>query len=94
MEIVDLIRLYESKKKLRVVKLGRGSAWMDVGNFKDLHSASNFVQNIEERQLYKVGCIEEIAFNYKWINEYNILNRIKYCANESYSRYLKNLITK
>jgi len=94
LEIVDLIRLYESKKKLRVVKLGRGSAWMDVGNFKDLHSASNFVQNIEERQLYKVGCIEEIAFNYKWINEYNILNRIKYCAKESYSRYLKNLITK
>jgi len=94
LEIVDLIRLYKIKKKLRVVKLGRGSAWMDVGNFKDLHSASNFVQNIEERQLYKVGCIEEIAFNNKWINKYNILNRIKHCANESYSRYLKNLIAK
>ena len=92
LEIVDLIKIYNSKKKLNIIKLGRGSAWMDVGNFQDLHSASNFIQNIEERQSYKVGCIEEIAFKNKWINKKNLENRVKFCNNTNYSKYLKQLI--
>jgi glucose-1-phosphate thymidylyltransferase len=92
LEIVDLINLYKNKKKLNVIKLGRGSAWMDVGNFSDLQSASNFIQNVESRQNYKIGCIEEIAFNNKWINRKKIINRIKHFANTDYSKYLKNLI--
>ena len=94
LEIVDLIKNYKNKNKLNIVNLGRGSAWMDVGNFKDLHSASNFIQNIEERQSYKIGCIEEIAYNNKWITKKNIQNRIKFCSDTNYSKYLKNLITK
>ena len=92
LEIVDLINLYKKQKKLYVTKLGRGSAWMDVGNFSDLQSASNFIQNVESRQNYKIGCIEEIAFNNKWINKKKIANRIKHFANTDYSKYLKNLI--
>ena len=93
LEIVDLINLYKNKKKLKITKLGRGSAWMDVGNFSDLQSASNFIQNIENRQNYKIGCIEEIAFNNKWVNKKNIIKRIKHFANTDYSSYLKNLIS-
>ncbi len=91
-EIVDLINFYKKKRKLSVVKLGRGSAWMDVGNFHDLHSANNFIQNIESRQSFKIGCLEEIALNNKWITKKNILNRIKFNRNSKYSQYLKNLI--
>jgi len=91
-EIVDLINLYKKNKKLNVVKLGRGSAWMDVGNFQDLHSADNFIQNIENRQSFKIGCLEEIAFKNKWISKKNIKNRIKFNKNANYSQYLKNLI--
>ena len=93
LEIVDLINIYKSKQKLNTIKLGRGSAWMDVGNFSDLESISNFVQNIENRQSYKIGCIEEIAFNKKWINKTNILNRIQSNADNNYTKYLKNLIS-
>ena len=93
LEIVDLINIYKSKQKLNTIKLGRGSAWMDVGNFSDLESISNFVQNIENRQSYKIGCIEEIAFNKKWINKTNILNRIQSNAVNDYTKYLKNLIS-
>jgi len=93
LEIVDLINIYKSKKKLNTIKLGRGSAWMDVGNFSDLESISNFVQNVENRQSYKIGCIEEIAFNKKWINKTNILNRIQSNAVNDYTKYLKNLIS-
>ena len=91
-EIVDLINFYKKKRKLSVVKLGRGSAWMEVGNFHDLHSANNFIQNIESRQSFKIGCLEEIALNNKWITKKNILNRIRFNRNSRYSQYLKNLI--
>ena len=91
-EIVDLINFYKKKRKLSVVKLGRGSAWMDVGNFHDLHSTNNFIQNIESRQSFKIGCLEEIALNNKWITKKNILNRIRFNRNSRYSQYLKNLI--
>jgi glucose-1-phosphate thymidylyltransferase len=92
-EMVDLINIYKNLNKLNIVKLGRGSAWMDVGNFNDLHSANNFIQNIESRQNYKIGCLEEIAFNNKWIKNENLKNRLKQNKINLYSNYLKNLIT-
>ena len=67
---------------------------MDVGNFDDLHSANNFIQNIEDRQSFKIGCLEEIALNNKWINKKNIMNRLKFNKNSYYSNYLKKLIHK
>ena len=92
LEMVDLINIYKKKNNLNLVKLGRGSAWLDVGNYEDLFSASNFIKNIEDRQDYKVGCIEEIALNNKWINKDNIKNRIKFNRNSNYSKYLAGLI--
>ncbi len=92
LEIVDLINIYKRKKKLNLIKLGRGTAWMDVGNYEDLYSASSFIKNIEDRQNYKIGCLEEISFNNKWITKKNILNRIKFNKNSNYSKYLETLI--
>ena len=91
-EMVDLINIYKKLNKLNIIKLGRGSAWMDVGNFNDLHSANNFIQNIEGRQNYKIGCLEEIAFNNKWITKKNLKNRLAQNKINSYSNYLKSLI--
>ena len=93
LEIVDLIKIYHKKKELNLIKLGRGSAWLDVGSFDDLHSASNFVKNVEERQSYKIGCLEEIAYNNGWIKKFNILKRIEKFKNSNYSKYLKNIIS-
>ena len=92
LEMVDLINIYKKKNNLNLVKLGRGSAWLDVGNYDDLFSASSFIKNIEDRQDYKIGCIEEIALNNKWINKHNIKNRIKFNKDSSYSKYLAGLI--
>ena len=92
LEIVDLIKIYHKKKELNLIKLGRGSAWLDVGSFDVLHSASNFVKNVEERQSYKIGCLEEIAYNNGWIKKFNILKRIEKFKNSNYSKYLKNII--
>ena len=53
---------------------------------------SRFVSAIENRQGFKIACIEEIAFNNKWINKAQIKNSIKFYGNCNYSEYLKKLI--
>ena len=91
-EIVDLINIYNKKNKLRVTDLGRGSTWLDTGTIESLLAASNYVQVVEERQKYKIACLEEISYLKGWIQKKNILNRIKFYGNCNYSKYLKELI--
>ena len=93
LEIVDLLNIYKKKKKLSFNLMGRGSAWLDTGSPRNLLSTSEFISTIENRQGLKVGCLEEIAFNYKWITKKNILERIKYYGNSEYSNYLKKIIS-
>ena len=91
-EIVDLINIYNKKNKLRVTDLGRGSTWLDTGTIESLLAASNYVQVVEERQKYKIACLEEISYLKGWIQKKNILNRIKFYGNCNYSKYLKELL--
>ena len=91
-EIIDVLKHYQKQKKLNLTKLGRGSAWLDTGTVSNNLSCSNFVQVVEERQNYKIACIEEIAFNKKWISKKKlnqIINKIGKCE---YSTYLKKVI--
>jgi len=92
LEIVDLLNIYKQKKKLDASIIGRGGAWLDTGSIDDFYKTSNFVSAIENRQGFKIACIEEIAFNNKWINKKHIKDSIKFYGNCKYSNYLKNLI--
>ena len=80
------------KKKLNVIKLGRGSAWMDVGNFSDLQSTSNFIQNIEHRQNYKIGCIEEVAYKMGFIDADQLHEIAVPLQKSGYGNYLIKLV--
>ena len=92
LEIVDIINIYRKKNNLKLIKLGRGTAWLDVGSYEDLMSASDYVKNIEDRQSYKIGCLEEIALNNNWVTKKDIMKRILKYKNSKYSNYLKELI--
>ena len=93
LEITDLLRIYLKKKKLTSDILGRGGAWLDTGSIEDFYKTSAFVSAIENRQGFKIACIEEIAFNNKWIGKKEILNAIQFYGKCDYSNYLKNLIS-
>ena len=80
------------KKKLKAEYLGRGGAWLDTGSIDDFYDTSAFVSAIENRQGLKIACLEEIAFNSKWIGKKQILQAIKFYGNCIYSKYLKNLL--
>ena len=93
-EIVDLLNKYKKKNKLSAEFLGRGGAWLDTGSIEDFYNTSAFVSALENRQGLKIACLEEIAFNNKWIKKKNVINAIKFYGNCSYSKYLSTLIKK
>ena len=92
LEIVDLLNFYLRKKKLSAELIGRGGAWLDTGSIEDFYKTSAFVSAIENRQGFKIACLEEIAFNNKWINKKQLKNAIMFYGNCSYSDYIKKLI--
>ena len=92
LEITDLLNKYRKKNKLSAEFIGRGGAWLDTGSIEDFYNTSAFVSNIEKRQGLKIACLEEIAFNNKWIGKKDILNSIKFYGNCEYSNYLKKVI--
>ena len=91
-EIVDLLNIYKSKKQLTADLIGRGGAWLDTGSIEDFYKTSSFVSAIENRQGFKIACLEEISLNKKWISKKQIINSIKFYGNCEYSNYLKKLI--
>ena len=93
-EITDLLKKYLLNKKLSAEIIGRGGAWLDTGSIEDFYKTSNFVSSVENRQGFKIACLEEISLNNNWIKKRDILNAIKFYGNCDYSKYLKNLISK
>ena len=91
-EIVDLLNVYRRKKQLSADLIGRGGAWLDTGSIDDFYKTSAFVSAIENRQGFKIACLEEIALNNKWISRKQIINAISFYGNCEYSNYLKKLV--
>ena len=92
LEITDLLNIYRKKNQLDADFIGRGGAWLDTGTMDDYYKTITFVSAIENRQGLKIACLEEIAFNNKWINKKNIIKAVKFYGNCDYSKYLQKLI--
>ena len=91
-EIVDLLNIYRLKKQLSADLIGRGGAWLDTGSIEDFYKTSAFVSAIENRQGFKIACLEEVSLNKKWISKKEIRKSIKFYGNCEYSSYLRKLI--
>jgi len=90
-EITDVNNYYLKQSKLKMEFLGRGFAWLDTGTHESLIDAGNFVNAIEKRQGYKIACLEEVAFNKKWIDKNQLKISSKIYGKSDYASYLKNL---
>ena len=80
-----------NRGQLTVSVFNRGTAWLDTGTFASLMQAGQFVQVLEERQGFKVGCIEEIAFRMGFINSEQLLRVAEPLVKSGYGKYLMNL---
>lgn len=92
LEITDVNIEYLNKEKLFIELLGRGYAWLDTGTHDSLIEANHFVQTLEKRQGKKIGCLEEIAFEKKWISDSQLKESISKYKNSPYGHYLRSLI--
>jgi glucose-1-phosphate thymidylyltransferase len=90
-EITSINQEYLRRKKIQVELLGRGYAWLDTGTHESLSQASQFIQNIEARQGYKVACIEEIAHYKGWIDSEQLIKLAEPLKKTEYGQYMINI---
>ena len=93
LEITDLNKVYHARGELNAEILGRGFAWLDTGTHDSLLEASQFVQTIEHRQGLKVACLEEIAFQKRWISREQLLLQAELLGKTKYGTYLTKVAT-
>ena len=92
LEITSVNQAYLERGDLRVELLGRGFAWLDTGTQESLLQASQFVETIEQRQGYKIACLEEIAWRNGWLSDREIADKAAALANSNYGLYLTTLL--
>lgn len=92
LEITDVNKVYLASGKLKVGVLQRGTAWLDTGTFESLMQAGQFVQVIEERQGWKIGCIEEIAYRMGWLDSEGLAREAKKYLKSGYGKYIMGLL--
>ena len=91
-EITDLNKTYLDDEQLSVGIMQRGTAWLDTGTFESLAAATEFIRVIEQRQDYKIGCIEEVAYRKGFINKEQLTELAQPLVKSGYGEYLLNLL--
>lgn len=91
-EITDLNKAYLETGDLTVKVIGRGTAWLDTGTFKSLLQASEFIHLVEERQGFKIGCIEEVAWRQGFIDDQQLIKLAGKTQKSGYGTYLSQLL--
>jgi len=92
LEISDINNHYINNKIINVIRLYRGTLWLDTGSFENLFQCSAIIHSIEKNTNVMVGCIEEIAFHKKWITSKNLETIINNGKNTEYFKNLKRII--
>ncbi len=92
LEITDLIQSYLDEGSLRVEVISRGMAWLDTGTPQSLLEASSYIAALEQRQGFKVACLEEIALRMNFINTQQLSAVIEETPNSPYKDYLKVIL--
>ena len=91
LEISTVNERYLEQGDLRVEVLDRGTAWLDTGTFESMMQASDYVRVIEERQGFKIGCIEEISWRAGWIDDAQLAELAAPLVKSGYGAYLNQL---
>jgi glucose-1-phosphate thymidylyltransferase len=91
-EITDVNRVYLEKNELNVGIMQRGTAWLDTGTFDSLSAATEFIRVIEQRQDFKIGCIEEVAYRMGFIDAEQLKKIAEPMVKSGYGEYLLRLL--
>ena len=90
-EITDINNCYLASNKLKLNLLDDSTSWIDTGTYGSLIKASKFFEDYEIKTGYKIACVEEIAYNMKYINKDQLNEIADSMSNSDYGKYLLNL---
>jgi len=94
LEITDLNRDYLEEGRLRVQKLGRGTAWLDTGTHESLLESAYFVRAIQNRQGLRIACLEEIGLQMGLLDEVSFERSLEPLGKSSYGTYLRGVLNR
>jgi glucose-1-phosphate thymidylyltransferase len=92
LEITAINAEYLRRGELAVTALDRGTAWLDTGTFGSMVQASEFVRVIEERQGFKIGCVEETCWRAGFIDDDQLRALAEPLIKSGYGDYLLGLL--
>lgn len=92
LEITSVLQDYLDRGQLNIELLGRGFAWLDTGTCESLLQAAQFVEVVEQRQGYKIACLEEIAWRQGWIDKERLAVLASHYGRAPYGHYLRSLL--
>ena len=74
-----------------MVRLGRGTAWLEPGTAESLLEAASFIHVIESRQGQKIACPEEVAWRMGYVDAETLRARFSSSKSE-YGEYIISLL--
>jgi glucose-1-phosphate thymidylyltransferase len=92
LEITAVNQAYLKAGQLKVTVLDRGTAWLDTGTFTSLVQAAEYVRVIEERQGFKIGCVEEVAWRQGYLTGDQLRELAEPLRKSGYGDYLLDLL--
>lgn len=93
LEITSVNAAYLERGDLTVERLGRGHAWLDTGTHESLMEAGEFIRTLQKRQSLQIACLEEIAWENKWLTSNQVLASAQHLMKTNYGLYLKQRVS-
>lgn len=90
-EITSINNEYLSRKKLKVILIGRGTVWLDTGSPSGMMQAATYVEVVQNRQGLYIACLEEIAWRNGYIDTQQLKKQGEKLAQTEYGQYLLRL---
>jgi len=92
LEISSINQIYLEMNRLKISLLGRGYTWLDTGTFSGMLGAAQFVETIENRQGFKIACLEEIAYRNGWLDKSSVRALAAPLRSSGYGDYLLRML--
>lgn len=90
-EITSVNEMYLDAGELEVGVMTRGMSWFDTGTVESLDDATEFIRVLQTRQSTLIGCIEEVAFQRRFIEKSNLDTLSQKYGKSKYGEYLRDI---